>query len=388
MKNVIDKNNNKILTKMLCFDIFIELIRYLEISDIYNLCIVTKCIYRKLYLENKSYFNKILINKILYYFHFNRRLILDQNDINNTYCVLMKTYKHFKHHRYSYIVDFLLYMLENNLDCDILFEYYANLCDYKYEYKNMLKIDLNSVSLSDIIYIFKHSNNNQLNIILRNFIIPIKVLDFAIEDMLLDNLDDWRFVLIIDYIFLKYCFGYFDKNCKVYIHNIIMNLILHKKTKLLKIFLKNKKKYFKGNETLDYQDLVNKITDIQDKKHLQLILNELKYDNENFFTNETTYNYVIIRSSLIKKLCKQSDFEYLKYLVDEILGNFINYKLYINSICEGLEMLFLINPEKIKNIECLSCVFNDKSKYIINNNLKKIYVNSCNLDNMYFLEFI
>jgi hypothetical protein len=79
MKNVIDKNNNKILTKMLCFDIFIELIRYLEISDIYNLCIVTKCIYRKLYLENKSYFNKILINKILYYFHFNRRLSLPQS---------------------------------------------------------------------------------------------------------------------------------------------------------------------------------------------------------------------------------------------------------------------------------------------------------------------
>jgi hypothetical protein len=166
-----------------------------------------------------------------------------------------------------------------------------------------------------------------------------------------------------------------------------MNIILNKKTNLLKHFLKNKRKYFKGNDTLDYQELVNKIIDIQDKKHLQLILNELKFDNEKFSTTETTYNYIIIKSSLIKKFCKQSDFEYLKYLVDEILGSFINYKLYINSICEGLEMLFLKNPEKIKNIECLSIVFNDKSKYIINNCLNKMYINSSNLDNIYFLEF-
>jgi hypothetical protein len=367
MKNVINKNyNDKLLNNVFCFDVFLEIIRYLDISDIYKLFIVTKGIYRNLYLENRCCFNKILITRILSYFCLNRPLKLDKNDINNVYNVVMKTYNHFKHHKSSYRIDFLLYMLENNLDCDILFEYYANLCDYKYGYKNMLSVDLTSVSLSDIIYIFKHSNNNQLNIILRNFTIPIKVLDLVIDDT--SNLDDWRFILIIDYMFYKHCFGSFDQACKTYIHNIIMTLILNKKTNVLKHFLKNKRIYFKGNYTLDYQELVNRIIDIQDKKHLQLILEELKFDNQKFSINK---NYVIIRTSLIKKLCKKSDFEYLKYLVDQILGDFINYKLYINSICEGLEMLFLINPEKIKNIECLSDNLNDKSKYIINNTLKQ-----------------
>ena len=152
----------------------------------------------------------------------------------------------------------------------------------KYEYKYIPTIDLYSVSLSDIIYIFKHSNNNQLNIILRNFTIPITVLDFVIDDMLLDNLQNWRFMLIIDYMFYKHCFGSFDQKYKGNIHNIIINLILNKRTKLLKQFLKNKKRYFKGTTTLDYQILVHKIIHVRDKKHLQLILDELKYDNKFF----------------------------------------------------------------------------------------------------------
>lgn len=366
MKNVINKNNNKLLTNMLCFDVFLEVIKYLEISDIYKLFIVTKGVYRKIYLENIEYVNKILINRILSYFCFGRSLKLDKNDINNIHSVLMKIYNHFKYHRFSYRIDFLLYMLENNLDCDTLFEYYADLCEYKYEYKDMSSVDLNDVSLPDIIYIFKHSNNNQLKIILRNFTIPIKVLDFVIDDI--SNLDDWRFILIIDYMFYKHCFGSFNQKCKSYIHNIIMSLILNKKTSLLKHFLKNKRRYFKGNYTLDYQELVNKIIDIEDKKHLQLILDELKYDNINFSNNGYSENFVIIRCSLIKKLCKISKFEYLKHLVDEILGDFINYKLYINSICEGL---LDTDPDKIKNIECLSYNLNDESKYIINNYLKQ-----------------
>lgn len=360
MKNVIDKNYNKLLSNLFCFDIFLELIKYLDISDIYNLFIVSKGLYKNLYLKNKFYFNKVLINKILCYFDLDRPIKLQDNDINNVYNVLMKTYQHFKYHRCSFRIDFLVYMLENNLDCDILFEYYANLCEYKNEYKNMSNVDLNGVYLNDIIYIFKHCNYNQLKIILRIFTIPIKILDFIIDDT--GNLDDKKFMLIIDYIFYKHCFGSFDQNCKDNIHNIIMNFVVNKKTKLLQYFLENKRRY---NCILEYQVLVNKIINIQDKTHLELILNELKYDNIKLSKSGYNENFVIIRTSLIKKICKGGNFEYLKYLVDEILGDFINYKLYINSICEGLE-----NLVNVENIDYLSSVLNDKSKYIINNHLK------------------
>lgn len=368
MKNVITKLSSKIF----CFDIFLEIAEYLDISDIYKLFIVTKDVYKTLYLENREYINKILIRKILSYFNLQRPLNLENSDIHKVYYILMKTYNHFKYHRLSYIIDFLVYMLENRMDCDILFEYYANLCEYKYDYKYQYQyiptIDLYGVSLCDIIYILKHCNYNQLKIILRNFTIPITVLDFVIDDMLLDNLQNWRFMLIIDYMFYKHCFGSFDKKFKDNINNIIINLISNKRTRLLKNFLKNKKRYFKGAITLDYQILVHKIIDIRDKKYLQLILDELKYDNINFNNNGYQQNFVIIRSSVIKKLCEESDFLYLKYLVDEILGNFINYNMYIHNICEGLR---LNKNETYKNIVCLSNNLNDKSKYIINSSLKK-----------------
>lgn len=366
MKNVINKNNNKVLINILYFDVFLELIKNLDVNDVYNLFIVTKSVYKNLYLKNKDYFNKILINKILSYFYLDRPLKLENSSIDNVHFVLMKIYQHFKYHRSSFRIDFLVYMLENNLDCDILFEYFANLCEYKNEYTNNSSTDLNGVYLSDIIYIFKNCNYNQLKIILRNFTISIKILDFIIDDILLDKKDDWRFMLIIDYIFYKHCFGSFDQNCKDNIHNIIMNLILNKRTKILQCFLENKRYYFKGITTLEYQVLVNKIIDIEDRTHLQLVLNELKYDN--IKSNKSGYNekFVIIRTSLIKKICKNGNFEYLKYLVNEILGDFINYKLYINSICEGIE-----KSDKIENIECLSSILNDKSKFIINNYLKK-----------------
>lgn len=388
------KINNEILCKVLCFDIlcfdiFLELIKHLDIIDICNLFMVTKCVYKKIYLNNKDYFNKFIINKILKYFNFYRRLNIDnienkekypienkrKDEISNICCILMKTYKHFKYHRYSYKIDFLLYMLENDLDNDILFEYYANVCDYNSDYRNrynyISNVNVNNVSLSDIMYIFKYSNNNQLNIILRNFTLPIKILDFIIDDTLIHSYKDKKIFLVIDYMFYKYCFGFFDNVDKIYINRIIINLIKHKKTNILKFFLQKKKIYFKGSETLDYQEIVNEIVSIQDKTHLQLILNELKYDNRIFENKSINKVYIVIKSCFIKNICKQGNFKYLKYLTNEILGGFINYKLYIESICQGLEILMRTCPEKIKTIRSLSNNFDDKSKYMINNYLKQ-----------------
>lgn len=379
-----------------CFDISIDIIKYLDITDIAKFFRLSKEFYQ-LYLDNNDYFNKILINRILGYFYFERKLNfydngqnesqrVSQHDIQNILKILLKTHRHFRYHRCSHKVDFLSYMIENDLDSDRLFEYYANFCNFEYKYNidNLTRIitadtdekkntdELSHVSLLDMKYILTYSNNNQLKIMLRIFTIPVSILTYIIDELVLVDGNDQKINLLIDYMFYKFCFGFFDAISKSYIHKMISNLIKNKKTKILQHFFINKRKYFKGNSTLDYQELVNEIISLRDKTHLKMLLNELKIDNDRFVTDGINPMFVIINTHLIIKICKDAEFLYLKNIVDDILGECINYDLYVQSICEGLQY---INLNEIEKIQCLSKNFTEKTKHIINNCLKVLYEN-------------
>jgi hypothetical protein len=103
-----------------------------------------------------------------------------------------------------------------------------------------------------------------------------------------------------------------------------------------------------------------------------MILDELKIDNDRFVANRINPVFVIINTHLIIKICKDAEFLYLKNIVDDILGECINYDLYVQSICEGLQY---INLNEIEKIQCLSKNFTEKTKHIINNCLKVLYEN-------------
>jgi len=381
----------KVFTDIVCFDICLDLFKYFDISDFIHFFILSKDIYYYVYLQNRHYFNKLLINKILKYFYFERRLNLETCDLDSISIILFKIYKHFKHHRCSHRIDFLLYILENQIDCDILFEYYANFCkfDYKFNTDNLtrtillndvdnvdtetnFKKELSNISISDMKYILIYSNTNQLRIILRIFTIPVSILSYTIDELLLNN-DDEKIGHIIDYMFYRFCFGSFDDLSKMYVHKIIICLIKNKKTALFQQFLLNKRYYFKGNYILDYQELVNNTIDLQDRPHLNMLLQEIKHDNKRLVKNNINPVFVIINTHLVIDMCKKARFMYLKYIIDNILGDSINYELYIQSICEGIQVLLHKEPQEIKRIQCLSPVLTDKNKQLINKYLDNLY---------------
>ena len=212
----------KILQDIVCFDICLELFQYLDILDIVNFFTLSEYI-NNVYLTNKLFFDRLLIKRILTYFYFEDLFNINNvDDLQSILDTLLKIYKHFRHHRCSHRIDFLLYMLENNLNCDILFEYYANCCTYEYRYdtSNLTRTiirdensnlftnssqELFNVSFSDIICILIYSTQKQLDIILKVFTIPVSILSYIIDEMLLNNMDEKKIVTIIDYIFYKFC---------------------------------------------------------------------------------------------------------------------------------------------------------------------------------------
>jgi hypothetical protein len=82
--------------------------------------------------------------------------------------------------------------------------------------------------------------------------------------------------------------------------------------------------------------------------------------------------FIIIKPSIIIQLCKRGSFSYLKYIIDTLLGKYINSSVYIQSICEGLNNINLmdnkIKTTKLKEFQSLydsMSYFTDKNKKIL-----------------------
>lgn len=385
-----------IIKNYINFDIFYMLINKLDISDIVNLILCDKYLYN-LYKSNELLINKILIIKILIYFNFSviginniKKNILD-NEICDISRIIFKKYNYFRQHRCCYKSDFIIFMLENNIDSDILFNLYISECkfvscvkdkriiriiNYDEFYEQSLET-VDYISISDMEYILEKSNSNQLFTILKKFNIPIKILSTVIKEMLTKSdytLDKMK--LFIDYLFYKHCFKHFNKIDTGNIHSIVVDLIYYKKTELLKYFLQKKNKYSinKHFKILDYQYIINRCVEYEDTTHLELIIKENANENN---TNKNNTNelkqFVIVSPSIIIKLCKKGSFSYVKYIVDTLLGQYINSNVYIQSICEGLTTIKLMDDitkkDKLKEFKSLYDSVSCKNKQIINEHL-------------------
>jgi hypothetical protein len=225
------------------------------------------------------------------------------------------------------------------------------------------------ISLNDMKYILVNSDIDQLGVLLNLFNIPISLLSCTISELKYSRGDNYL-IKCIKYMFVKHCFGKFNDDDNSYIYRILVCLISNKKTSVLKYFLNKKREYIVRGRSIDYQSLINKCIELQDKVHLEILMKEQKYDNDRGLLERS---FIIINTHRVIKLCEMAKFDYLIYLVKRHLGKSINTMIYIDSICTGLEMLISNNFSLIKNIQLLSEYINDDNKIYINNYITKCY---------------
>jgi hypothetical protein len=384
-----------IIKKYMNFDIFYILINKLNVSDIINLILTDKYLYN-IYKSNEILVNKLLIIKIFLYFNFtlvtinNLKRNLLEDEVYNISKIVFKKYNYFKQHRFCYKVDFIIFMLENNIDSDFLLKLYISECNFRPSIKHKLFDEYNNlynnvesgsikriediITISDMEYMLINSKINQLDIILKSFYIPIKTLSFVIQELLeKSNYISNNIKLCIDYLFYKHFFKTINTEDKIHINHVIDEIVSCKRTDLLKYFLQKKNKYCINNsnfeDVLDYQYIINKCIEYQDTTHLELMIEE----NRKKKTNKGELKqFIIIKPSIIIQLCKKGSFSYLKYIIDTLLGKYINSSVYIQSICEGLNNINLMDNKikrtKLKEFKSLydsMSYFTDKNKEIL-----------------------
>ena len=334
------------------YDIFEYLAGSLTVEETLSLLLTNKESYT-MYTDNKNYCDKLLVRKILESFGIKYKWS-NKYDIykqDNTMKTLLNVYWYFKRHVKSNIVDVLIYMIDNEIDNDMVFGLFASNCKFRGVNINSdtrvvnNNVDVNSmfdISLDDMNYILVYGCEKKIDLILNMFTIPVVLISNVIYQILtrafisnkmLDNMLE----KYIKYLFVKHCYGQFLEQDGSYIHSIITILIKYKKTAVLRYLLDKKNKYMTITNGLDYQYLVNKCIEMEDRVHLKILLKQIHFDNKRFVNK----SFVIINTHQIIEHCKNAKFDYMCYLVENCLGNTINTGLYIDSICQGIELLIL-----------------------------------------------
>jgi hypothetical protein len=370
------------------YDIFELVAKYLTVEETTSLLLINKASYM-LYIHNKNYCDRQFIEKILSFFcvNFDDKVNNIHNRSKNVK-VLLKIYWHFRHiQNLSYLVDFIIYMIDNDIHDIDIFRLFTSNCkfvefDTNYDIRivnnrtntNRRQDTLNfrrqrsTINLDDMMYIILHGCYEFLDIILNMFTIPVMLISRVIYKMLTKNVsrkvNNATLFKLTKYLFKKHCCGMFLERDMIYIHSIITMLIRYKKTTILKYFLDKKTKYIKTSSGLDYQYLVNKCIEFEDRRHLTMLLKANEFDNSRFIKK----SFVIINTHHIIELCKNARFDYLSYLVENCLGTSINTGLYIDSICQGIELLIL---SKRSN---LLVRFEPIKRYITSENLTNINI--------------
>ena len=362
------------------YDIFECVSEYLSIEEMISL-LLTNCDYYKLYTNNKNYCDTLFIKKVLKSFHikFNPVLFSIYTDKIIKRRNLLRMYWYFKRHTTASTVDFLIYMIDNDIGDKDLFRLFALNCEFRnceitriddtrvINYDNTYTLFSKVISLDDMKYLLVHGNQEFVDIILELFTIPVVLISYVMQKILMKSVishkvDNSILIKFTKYLFIKYCYGGFSEGDGVYIHSIITMFVKYKRTNVLKYFLEKKRKYITRTSGLDYQYLVNKCIEMEDRAHLKILLKENEFDNKRFVNK----SFVIINTHHIIDHCKNARFDYLAYLVENCLGNAINTELYIDSICQGIELLILSkrNGYQLR--------FENLKRYITSENLERI----------------
>jgi hypothetical protein len=344
------KTHNKSKRALMVYDIFESVAEYLSIEDVISL-LLTNMDYYIIYTNNQDYCETLFIQKVLTSFHINtddKRILYTHKTKKAK--TLLRMYWYFKRHDMTSTVDFLIYMIDNDISDKCLFRLFVSNCNFRnsetrdtrvINYSDTYTLFSRVISFDDMKYLLVHGNEHFVDIILEIFTIPVVLISYVMQKILMKNViykvDNSILIKFTKYLFTKHCYSSFLERDNPYINSIISILVKYKRTVVLKYFLDKKRKYVIRSSCLDYQYLVNKCVEIEDRTHLKMLLKENEFDNKRFVNK----SFVIINTHQIIEHCKNARFDYMCYLVENCLGNTINTGLYIDSICQGIELLIL-----------------------------------------------
>lgn len=376
---------------MLIYDLFEHVIQYLDYKSTINLLKSCK-LYYSYYDNNKIYINKILINKIFEYFYIPKIKLAKLPKKENILLLkqLQYIFEHFYMHRTTKYVNMLHFIIENENKFEIGNENKSEIeieNNVNFLYKTLLElcIQKNSeednyqayVTSSDLKYLLIHGNKYQLQLLLKKFYVDSKIVFLVLKDLLsknnqnFDNRCDYdNIIILIRYFFYKFSFNRNIETTPRMTFNIIDTKFLYTIINLVIQNSRYKKSVFKI-----IVDLIKKYN--IPINHFQLIESCIISDNLDIFkyliTKFDTNNYsIMIRPHYIKLLIKNGNFEFLEYIVENLLGQFINLDLYVKNLYSGIlkfyENKFFIKT-KIMQIEIF---YHKICKYLSESNKQKI----------------
>lgn len=236
------------------YDVFERIAQYLNINETVNFLLASPDNYN-IYSLN-VYYCSILLNK----------KILDFLDIQTSVdeCLvyapdkskkLFKLYNYFRNHWKCSKTDYIIYMIDNEIDDRDLFSLFVQKCTFRnivddsdirmVNYTGTVVIrdyEYTLISFNDMKYMLIHCNRMQLDILLNAYNIPVCLLSYALNEILIfDSVLTKRsnniFRRFVKYMFTKHCFGNFVSTDNTYVHSFLLMLIKYKRTDVVKYFL-------------------------------------------------------------------------------------------------------------------------------------------------------
>lgn len=364
--------------KHLNCDIIYNIIKFSDYKSSKNFLLTCKYIYNE-YDSHISYFYTLFLKQIFKHFHLKPKLLLSLNTYDKkstSYITMNKIYNYFYYHNHSSIIDFIIFIIEHNenfcnnskkrIEIDIsssnsknsilketspIFSILIDMC--KFNFFNPLSSksvwNRQNISINDMKYILTYCNINQLNIILNKYPIHSSIIAYSIHEILEDHIKCKKFItahkiqLLINYIFLKFCFNNkFNQIDNMYLHKILNSFIKSNQTNYFNYIFLKKNKY---NISLEYQILLNDCIQFDNLNAFKIILEEY-YQSSNDFANSNKKipNYMISCDNL-QYLCKKGSFEFVTYIYTDCLKNIMNTEIYINSIISGLKEYITLNKK-------------------------------------------
>lgn len=344
---------------LLNHDIIYEIIKNLDYKSSKTFLLSCKKIYN-IYLTHDIYYNTLFIYQIFKHFHLKTYKIQDyitsnQDEKYKCYLCINKIYNHFYLHKFSSIIDFIIFLIENssnNKNTHLLtFNILLDFCKFYY-IKPLLSnsvLNRNNISINDMKYIITFCSIDQLKIILNKYTIHSSIISYSIQEIIdihikcktVNTVN--KINLLINYLFYKYCFNNkFSQIDDLYFHKILSNLIKYQFNNYFNyIFLKVDK--YKND--LEYNILLNESIEYDNITAFEILLNHFKIKNNIIL--DTDFINLNINPNSIEIICKKGNLKFLIYIINNILHFRINYTVYIASIINGLK--FHINFNCIKN---------------------------------------